>query len=195
MPRRAAADTPLKIGISLPMTGAGFTAVGRQLKAAIKLYMQQHGDTVAGRKIEITMRDDGGVADNAHRIIQEMIVNDKVDILGIGITPTALAVAPMVTEAKKATLVMSSGASITTTKSPYFVRAGFLSARSLDPRPNGRSRMAASALSRWSMTGRPASKPETAFKTRFPPGRRRDHRVDPPAAGQSGLRAVPAADR
>ena len=64
----------------MPMTGAGFNAVGRQLAAAIKLYMQQHGDTVAGRKIEIIVRDDGGVADNARRIVQEMIVNDKVDI-------------------------------------------------------------------------------------------------------------------
>src|ERR1700729_762437 len=124
--RPAAAQAVLKIGMSLPMTGAGFNAVGRQLKAAIGLYMQQHGDTVAGRKIELTMRDDGGVADNAHRIIQEMIVNDKVDICGIGITPTALAIAPLATEAKKVTLVMSSGASITTAKSPYFVRAGFI---------------------------------------------------------------------
>ena len=125
--RPAIAQQPtLKIGMSMPMTGAGFNAVGRQLKAAIALYMQQHGDTVAGRKIELNMRDDGGVADNAHRIIQEMIVNDKVDICGIGITPTALSIAPIVTEAKKATLVMSSGASITTAKSPYFVRAGFI---------------------------------------------------------------------
>lgn len=124
--RRAAAETPLKIGVSIPLTGAGFNAVGRQLQAALKLYVQQHGDTVAGRQIQITIRDDGGVADNARRLIQEMIVDQKVDILGIGITPTALAIAPLATESKKATLVMSSGASITTTKSPYFVRAGFI---------------------------------------------------------------------
>ena len=68
-----AADTVLKIGMSIPMTGAGFAAVGRQLKAAIGLYMQQHGDTVAGRKIELTLRDDGGVADTARRTIQEMM--------------------------------------------------------------------------------------------------------------------------
>src|SRR6202162_4761176 len=74
-----AADTVLKIGMSMPMTGAACAGVGRQLKAAIHLYRQQHGDTVAGRKIELTMRDDGGVADNARRIIQEMILNDKVD--------------------------------------------------------------------------------------------------------------------
>ena len=156
-----------KIGISMPMTGAGFAAVGRQLKAAIKLYMQQHGDTVAGRKIELTIRDDGGVADNARRIVQEMIVNDKVDIVGIGITPTALAIAPLVTEAKKATLVMSSGASITTTKSPYFVRAGFI----LSPQSwimgewafkNGSKRVV-TLVNDWA----PGIEAETAFKTRL----------------------------
>jgi branched-chain amino acid transport system substrate-binding protein len=165
--RRAAADTPLKIGMSLPMTGAGFNAVGRQLKAAIALFMQQNGDTVAGRKIEITLRDDGGVADAARRIVQEMIVNDKVDVLGLGITPVALACAPIVTESKKAALIMSSGASITTTKSPYFVRAGFL----LAPQSwilaewaqkNG-SKKVVTLVNDWA-TGIEA---ETAFTTRF----------------------------
>src|SRR5277367_2513478 len=165
--RPAAAQAVLKIGISIPMTGAGFNAVGRQLSAAIKLYMLQHGDTVAGRKIELNVRDDAGVADNAHRIGQEMIVNDKVDIVGIGITPTALAIAPLVTESKKATLVMSSGASITTTKSPYFVRAGFI----LSPQSwimgewafkNG-SKKVVTLVNDWA----PGIEAETAFKTRF----------------------------
>src|SRR5436189_6345074 len=97
--RTAAAETPLKIGISMPLTGAGFNAVGRQLQAALKLYMQQHGDTVAGRPIQITIRDAGGVADHARRLVQEMIVGEKGDILGIGITPTAMATARPVTEA------------------------------------------------------------------------------------------------
>ena len=166
--RPAIAQQPvLKIGMSLPMTGAGFNAVGRQLKASIQLFMQQNGDTVGGRKIELTMRDDGGVADNAHRIIQEMIVNDKVDICGIGITPTALAIAPLATEAKKATLVMSSGASITTTKSPYFVRAGFI----LPPQSwimgewafkNG-SKKVVTLVNDWA----PGIEAEVAFATRF----------------------------
>jgi hypothetical protein len=93
--RPTAAQEVLKMGISIPMTGAGFNAVGRQLAAAIKLYVEQHGDTVAGRKIEIILRDDAGVADNARRIIQEMIVNERVGLVGIGITPTSLAIAPL----------------------------------------------------------------------------------------------------
>jgi len=165
--RAALADTPLKIGISMPLTGAGFNAVGRQLQAALKLYMAQHGDSVAGRQIQITIRDDGGVADNARRLIQEMIVAQKVDILGIGITPTALAVASLATEAKKATLVLSSGASITTKKSPYFVRAGFI----LAPQSwilaewaakNGSKRVV-TLVNDWA----PGVEAETAFTTRF----------------------------
>jgi len=168
LPGRAAiADTPLKIGISIPLTGAGFNAVGRQLQAALKLYMAQHGDSVAGRQIQVIIRDDGGVADNARRLIQEMIVAQKVDILGIGITPTALAVAALATEAKKATLVLSSGASITTTKSPYFVRAGFI----LAPQSwilaewaakNGSKRVV-TLVNDWA----PGVEAETAFTTRF----------------------------
>jgi branched-chain amino acid transport system substrate-binding protein len=165
--RAAIADTPLKIGISMPLTGAGFNAVGRQLQAALKLYMQQHGDSVAGRQIQINIRDDGGVADNARRLIQEMIVDQKVDILGIGITPTALAIASLATESKKATLVLSSGASITTTRSPYFVRAGFI----LAPQSwvlaewaakNGSKRVV-TLVNDWA----PGAEAETAFTARF----------------------------
>src|SRR5271163_4668685 len=165
--RSASADTPLKIGCSLPLTGAGFTAVGRELMGALKVYMQQHGDTVAGRKIQLAIRDDAGVGDNARRLVQEMIVNDQVDIICVGVTPAALAIAQLVTEAKKATVVMSSGASITTTRSPYFVRAGFI----LSPQSwimaewaakNGSKRVV-TLVNEWA----PGVEAETAFKTRF----------------------------
>jgi branched-chain amino acid transport system substrate-binding protein len=162
-----AADVPLKIGCSLPLTGAGFAEVGKLLTGGLKVYTQQHGDTVAGRKIEFIIRDDAGVADNARRIVQDMIVNDKVDIVGMGITPSTLAVAQLVTEAKIATLSMSSGASITTTKSPYFVRAGFIIA----PQAwtiaewaikNGSKRVV-TLVNEWA----PGVEAETSFKTRW----------------------------
>ena len=94
------AQDVVKIGMSFSMTGAGFNAAGRQASAGARLYMQQHGDMVAGKKLEVILRDDAGVADNARRIVQEMIVNEKVGLIGIGITPTSLAIAPLVTEAK-----------------------------------------------------------------------------------------------
>src|SRR5262249_23508587 len=87
--------------------------------------MQQHGDRVVGKKIELIVRDDAGVADTARRLVQEMIVNDKVSIVGSGITPASLAIAPLVTQAKIATVVLISGASVTVDRSPYMVRTSF----------------------------------------------------------------------
>ena len=164
---RVAAQEVLKMGVSIPLTGAGFNAVGRQLASALKLYVQEHGDVVAGRKLEIIVRDDGGVADNARRIVQEMIVNEKVSLLGIGITPTALAIAPLVTEAKIPTLVMSSGASVTVTKSPYMVRAGFLQGQQgwimAEWAAKNGSKRVVTLVNDWA----PGIESETAFKTRF----------------------------
>jgi len=164
------AQDTVKIGISIPMTGAGFNAVGRQITAAIRLYMQQHGDTVAGRKIEVITRDDGGVADNARRIVQEMIVNDKVAIIGAGITPTALAIAQIVTQAKIPTVVMVSGASITVDRSPYMVRTSFTLGQSSGimgewAAKNGSKRVV-TLVNDWA----PGIEAETAFKASFAAG-------------------------
>ena len=92
------AQEVVKIGMSFSMTGAGFAAAGRQASAGARLYLQQHGNMVVGKKIELILRDDAGVADNARRLVQEMIVNEKVQMLGGGITPTVLAYGPLVTQ-------------------------------------------------------------------------------------------------
>jgi branched-chain amino acid transport system substrate-binding protein len=164
---RASADDVLKMGISIPLTGAGFNAVGRQLAGAIKLFVQQNGTDVAGRKLELIIRDDGGVADTARRIVQDMIVNDKVGLIGIGITPTSLAVAPLATEAKIPTLVLSSGASVTVTRSPYMVRAGFLQSQQAwimaDWAFKNGSKRVVTLVNDWA----PGIESETAFRVRF----------------------------
>ena len=120
----ASAQDAVKIGFILPMTGQQ-QSTGKQEAAAIKLYMAQHGDTVAGKKIELIIRDDAAVPDNTKRIAQELIVNDKVNFLGASLTPSAMAMAPIATEAKVPTVVMVSGTSVVTDKSPYYVRTSF----------------------------------------------------------------------
>jgi len=125
-----AADSTVKVGLIIPMTG-GQASTGKQLDNAIKLYVQQHGDTVAGKKVEIILRDDAANPENTKRIAQELIVNDKVNILaGFGITPTALATAPLATQAKVPEVVMLAGTSIITERSPYIVRTSFTLAQS-----------------------------------------------------------------
>ena len=126
----AQAQETVKIGLILPMTG-GQASTGKQIDNAVKLYMQQKGDTVAGKKIEIILKDDAAVPDNTKRLAQELIVNDKVNfIAGFGVTPAALAAAPLATQAKIPEIVMAAGTSIITERSPYIVRTSFTLAQS-----------------------------------------------------------------
>jgi branched-chain amino acid transport system substrate-binding protein len=122
LPAVAAAQETVKIGFSVPLTGA-FSENGKQMVAAIKIFTEQRGSVVAGRKIEVIVRDDGGVADQAKRIAQEFVVQSKVAVLaGYNPTPVALAVAPLSAEAQIPQIVVGSSASVTTTRSPYIVR-------------------------------------------------------------------------
>src|SRR5580704_17735894 len=120
----AAAQDTVKIGLVMPMTGT-VGAAGQEVVAAVKLYMAQHGYTVAGKKIELLIRDDGSIPDNAKRLAQELVVNDHVAILGAGTTPSAMSMAPISAEAKIPTVVMISGTSVVTERSPYYVRTCF----------------------------------------------------------------------
>ena len=104
-----------------------FADPGSQIDNGIKLYMKEHGDTVAGKKIELIRKDNGGVApDVAKRLAQELIVRDKVDMIaGFDLTPNALAAADVSAQAKKFMVNMNAATSIITTKSPYMVRTSF----------------------------------------------------------------------
>ena len=124
----AAAQEPIKIGLIMPLTGI-LAPVGKQAVAGARLYIAQHGDVVAGRKVVFIVRDDASVPDVSKRLAQELIVNDKIDVIGGGLTPNVLAIAPLVTESKKATVVMVSGTSIVTQRSPYFVRTSWTHAQ------------------------------------------------------------------
>lgn len=120
----ATAADPVKIGLVLPMSGP-FAAYGKQIEHGVKLYLATRGDTFGGRKVELLIKDDspGTAGDVSKRLAQELVVKDKVDILaGFALTPSAFAVAPVATEARKAMVVMNAATSAITTKSNYLVR-------------------------------------------------------------------------
>jgi branched-chain amino acid transport system substrate-binding protein len=122
LPAAVRAEETVKIGFSAPLTGP-FAENGKQMAAAIKIFTEQRGSTVAGRRIEVILRDDGGVPDQAKRLAQELVVQSKVAVLaGYNPTPVALAVAPLSAEAKIPQIVTGSSASVTTTRSPFIVR-------------------------------------------------------------------------
>ena len=119
----ASAQGTVKIGLILSLSGQ-FADPAAQMDNGIKLYMKQNGDTVAGKKIELIVKDTGGIApDVAKRLAQELVVRDKVDILGgFVLTPNTLAAADVSAEAKKFMVIMNAATSIITVKSPYSVR-------------------------------------------------------------------------
>ena len=120
-----AQDNVFKIGLILPMTGQQATT-GRQIEAAARLYMAQNGDTVAGKKIQLIVKDDTSLPDVTRRLAQELVVNDKVNVLaGMGITPSAMATAPLATQSKTPLVVMAAATSSITEASPYVVRTSF----------------------------------------------------------------------
>jgi branched-chain amino acid transport system substrate-binding protein len=129
----AAAD-PVKVGLILPMSGP-FASTGKQIEAAVKLYLAQNGASVAGRPVEILLKDDGGVSpDVTKRVAQELVSREKVQVLaGFGLTPLAFAAAPVATQAKVPMIVMAAATSVIPQRSPYIVRTGFTLAQVTAP--------------------------------------------------------------
>jgi len=120
-----AQDNVFKIGLVLPMTGQQATT-GRQIEAAARLYMAQNGDMVGGKKVQLIIKDDTSLPDVTRRLAQELVVNEKVNVLaGMGITPSAMATAPLATQSKTPLVVMAAATSSITEASPYVVRTSF----------------------------------------------------------------------
>jgi branched-chain amino acid transport system substrate-binding protein len=118
-------DDVVNIGLILPMTGQS-ASTGKQEQAGAQLYLQQHGASVAGKTIALIVKDDGGAADVTKRLAQELIGNDKAKVLmGFGLTPLALAVAPLATEARIPVIVTAAATAMITEKSPYIARTSF----------------------------------------------------------------------
>ncbi|MEH6437746.1 ABC transporter substrate-binding protein [Massilia sp. DD77] len=122
VPLAQAQDT-IKVGVIAAFSGP-FADYGKQMEGGIKAWIAKNGDTVAGKKIQVIYKDTTGPSPEiAKRLAQELVVRDKVDFLaGFGLTPEALAVAPIAQQAKKPMIVMNAATSIITTKSDYIAR-------------------------------------------------------------------------
>ena len=125
----AGAQDAVRIGMVVPMTGP-LAAAGQQVLAGARLYVKQHGDTVAGKKIELIVRDDASSGEAGKRLIQELIVNEKVDIIGGGLTADLYPSAGLITETRKPTVIMLSSTTAVVEKSPFFIRTSCTLAQS-----------------------------------------------------------------
>jgi branched-chain amino acid transport system substrate-binding protein len=161
------AQNEVKVGMLVPMTGP-FTPTGKQLVAGAKLYMQQKGDTVAGKKIVLIIKDDTGNPDMTKRLAQELVVHEKVAFLaGFGLTPGALATAPIATEAKVPQIVMMAATSVVTQRSPYIVRTSFSVPQTVVPLADWAAKNGIKKVVSVVSDYAPGIDVETAFKKRF----------------------------
>ena len=125
----AVAQDTVKIGLIVPLSGP-FAPTGRQIEAGARTFMAHNGTTVVGKKIELIVKDDGNVAENTQRLAREMVVNEKVNILaGFGLTPLALAAAPIATQGKTPMVIMAAATGIIPDRSPYIVRTSMVTSQ------------------------------------------------------------------
>jgi len=167
----AAAEETIKIGVIAPFSGP-FADYGKMIEGGMKAYLKTNGDTVAGKKIELIVKDTTGPAPEvAKRLAQELVVRDKVDFLaGFGMTPEALAVAPIATEAKTPMIVMNAATSIITTKSPYIARVSMTLPQSSAPMANWAAKNGIKKVYTLVSDYGPGIDAETAFKAAFAAG-------------------------
>jgi len=125
----ANAQNAVKVGMVMPMTG-GLAAAGQQVVAGARLYIKQHGDKVAGRQIELLVKDGASSPETGKRLLQELIVNDKVDVIGGGLTADLLPGASLFTEARIPAVIMLSSTTAVVDKSSFFVRTSCTLAQS-----------------------------------------------------------------
>jgi branched-chain amino acid transport system substrate-binding protein len=116
----------VKIGVVLPFSGAN-ADLGHQIDKAFDLYIKLHATDIAPYKVDIVKRDEGPPTGAlAKTVTTELITNDKVQIVtGFVFSPSAIALAPVITQSKVPMIIANAGTAWITNLSPYIVRLSF----------------------------------------------------------------------
>ncbi|MFN7001282.1 MAG: ABC transporter substrate-binding protein, partial [Elioraea tepidiphila] len=163
-----AQGAPVRIGLILPMTGP-FASTGRQIDAAVRTWLRMNGETHGGRRLEVLLRDDTGVApDTTRRLAQELVVRERVNVLaGFGLTPLALSTAPVATEARVPMVVMAAGTSVIVQRSPFILRTSFTLPQQTMPIADWAASNGITSCATMVTDYAPGHDSEAAFKRRF----------------------------
>ncbi len=122
----AARAENIKIGVLFPYSGAN-ADLGDVADKALDLYVKLHAKDILPHTVELIKRDEGPPSGaNAKTAATELITRDKVNLLfGVVYSPSAIAMAPVVTQAKVPFIITNAGTAWITTLSPYIVRFSF----------------------------------------------------------------------
>ena len=123
----ASAQDVVKVGIVAPFSGPN-AVYGEQFKRGVELYLDEIGQKAGNSRIEVIYRDESGGPERVRQVTQELIVRDGAQILGGYVfTPSALAIAPVITQSKTPTVIFNAATGMLTRRSPYFARVSMSS--------------------------------------------------------------------
>ena len=119
------AQEKIKVGIIGQFSGP-FATAGQEYRQGIESYLALHGTKVGGREIELIYRDVGGPDPAvAKRLAEELIVQDKVSIIGgFFLSPESFAAASVLTKTKTPGVIFNGATPSIVKQSDYFVRVG-----------------------------------------------------------------------
>jgi branched-chain amino acid transport system substrate-binding protein len=158
----------IKVGIIGTMSGP-YALFGQNFKYGIDAWVAEHGSKVGEHQVEFIYRDEESPNPaKSKALAQELIVKEKVQyIAGLYFTPDALAVAPLLEEAKVPMVVMNAATSAIVEKSPYIVRTSFTMWQNAVPAAKVAKSAGAKRVAIAVSDYGPGIDAETAFKTTF----------------------------
>jgi branched-chain amino acid transport system substrate-binding protein len=129
----ASADT-VNVGVLGSFSGP-YAAWGTQFRNALELFQEQHSGKVGDHEVKLVYRDVGGnEPTRAKQLAQELVIREHVQyLIGLEFTPTVLAVADVINQAKIPFVIFNSGTSSVMRQSPFYVRTGFTQWAVADP--------------------------------------------------------------
>jgi branched-chain amino acid transport system substrate-binding protein len=134
-PAWAQAKGPIKIGFLAPVTGAA-AAVGKDMTNGFAMYLEEIGNTIAGRKVEVIVEDTQGQPAIALTKLRKLVESDQVHVLaGLLFAHVGYALAPKVDEYKIPMLYPVVSADDLTQRKPaqWVIRMGWTSSQPNQP--------------------------------------------------------------
>ncbi|MBI1736908.1 MAG: ABC transporter substrate-binding protein [Candidatus Rokubacteria bacterium] len=126
---------PIKIGFLAPMTG-GAAQIGKDMTNGLQMWLDENGNQIAGRKVEVIVEDTQGQPNIALNKLQKLVENDKVHVLAGGLfAHVGYALAPKVDQLQVPMLYPVMAADDLTQRKPtkWVVRNGWTSSQPNHP--------------------------------------------------------------
>lgn len=125
----------IKIGFLAPMTG-GAAQIGKDMTNGLAMWLEENGNQIAGRKVEVIVEDTQGQPNIALTKLQKLVESDKVHVLAGGLfAHVGYALAPKVDALKIPMLYPVMAADDLTQRKPskWVVRNGWTSSQPSHP--------------------------------------------------------------